>query len=500
MRKKLLLLNTITSLLLQIVTLICGFILPKFTMSYFGSDVNGLVNSLNQFLSVIAFMELGVGAVVQSALYKPLAFKDNEEINSIVSSASRFFKKIAILLLFYIGILLIVYPLFVNKAFSPLFVDSLLLIMCIGSFVQYYFGIVDKIVLNSDQHGYVHYLVQICCVLLNTIICVVLIRLKKTIHIVKLATSIIYLIQPICIRYFLKKKYNLSYNVKNVIEPIKQKWNGVAQHISAIILDSTDMIILTVFSSLANVSIYSVYNMIVNGLRTLLMFVSNSTQALIGELWAKKEIDNLKNFVTFYEWAINVVVVFIFGVTSVLIVEFVSIYTLNIVDADYYQPLFSSILTLASAAYCLRFPYLCTVLAAGHYKETQNSFVISAVLNVFISIFAVKSYGLIGVAIGTLISMSYQTIWLAFYVSKKLKVTKFATFIKNIAVDLVIVVFSTLICKAFINIGTTYVSWIINAFIASIIWALILLIVNALLNRKMLSTATKKIVRTTQNS
>ena len=91
MRKKLLVKNTASSLLSQLTALICGFILPRFFLLHFGSEVNGLVNSITQFLGVISFLELGVGAVVQSSLYKPLADKDNQKISCVVVSANRFF-------------------------------------------------------------------------------------------------------------------------------------------------------------------------------------------------------------------------------------------------------------------------------------------------------------------------------------------------------------------------------------------------------------------------
>ena len=71
MRKKKLIYNTISSLIFQVTTIVCGFILPRLILNAFGSNVNGLVNSITQFLGIISFLELGVGAVVQSALYKP---------------------------------------------------------------------------------------------------------------------------------------------------------------------------------------------------------------------------------------------------------------------------------------------------------------------------------------------------------------------------------------------------------------------------------------------
>ena len=83
MRKILLLKNTFASLLSQITALVCGFILPRLFLEYYGSSVNGLINSITQFLGVISFLELGVGAVVQSSLYKPLAAQDNNQISRI---------------------------------------------------------------------------------------------------------------------------------------------------------------------------------------------------------------------------------------------------------------------------------------------------------------------------------------------------------------------------------------------------------------------------------
>ena len=56
MREKKLVANTGTSLLLQICTIICGFILPRMILGAFGSSVNGMVNSISQFLGVIGFL------------------------------------------------------------------------------------------------------------------------------------------------------------------------------------------------------------------------------------------------------------------------------------------------------------------------------------------------------------------------------------------------------------------------------------------------------------
>ena len=113
-------LNMITTLIYQTISIVSVFILPRFFLQYYGSDVNGLVSSITQFLAVISLCEGGVGAVVQTALYKPIAENDEKEISRIYKSSTKFFNKIAIILIDYTAILVFVYPHIVNKSFDTL--------------------------------------------------------------------------------------------------------------------------------------------------------------------------------------------------------------------------------------------------------------------------------------------------------------------------------------------------------------------------------------------
>ena len=147
--------NTIASLLHQMMIVICGFILPRFILRSYGSEVNGLVNSISEFLKVIALLELGIGAVVKSALYKPLAEKDDNKISEIIVSAEKFFKKIALILAAYIMLLVLFYPSLVNQSFDFVYTAILILAMGLSSFMQYYFGMANRLLLIADQRGYI---------------------------------------------------------------------------------------------------------------------------------------------------------------------------------------------------------------------------------------------------------------------------------------------------------------------------------------------------------
>lgn len=474
MRKELLAKNTAASLIAQITTLICGFILPRLFLQHFGSEANGLVNSIAQFLSVISFLELGVGAVVESSLYKPLAEKDNQQISKVMVSANKFFQRLAQILLVYVLALMLVYPLIANQNFGFLYTATLIAAISISSFAQYYLGIVNALLLNADQRGYIQYNAQTVSVVLNTIVCAVMISMNSTIQMVKLATSLIYLARPLVLHFYVKRHYQIDWKIKYTDEPIKQKWNGVAQHIAAVVLDGTDTIVLTVFSTLSNVSIYSVYFLVVKGVKTLFLSMTNGIQALIGELWAKQELEQLKEFFAWVEWVIHTGTTYVFSCTAALIVPFVQVYTFGINDANYIQPTFAVLLTLANAMHCLRLPYNIMVLAAGHYKQTQRNYIVAAILNIFVSVLTVKVWGLIGVAIGTLVAMAYQTIWLAVYDSRHFIFWSLKNVTKQFAIDalsatLVIVLGSQMSLEE-----TSYISWI---FMAVIVAAMALVVV-----------------------
>lgn len=483
MRKKKLIYNTISSLVFQVTTIVCGFILPRLILNAFGSNVNGLVNSITQFLGIISFLELGVGAVVQSALYKPLAENRKNDVSKIVSSANKFFRKLAQILTVYVIALFMFYPIFVAKEYSFWYITTLILAISISSFAQYYFGIVNRLLLTADQRGYVQYIAQTIAVIANTVACYFLILLGCSIQIVKLVTSLIYLIQPLAIYLYVKKHYKIDTKIKYDKEPIPQKWNGIAQHIAAVILDGTDTVVLTLFATLADVSIYSVYYLVVKGVKQLFMSMTNGITSLIGELWARQEIEELKKTFGWMEWIIHTGTVFVFGVTAILIVPFVRIYTLGINDADYIQPLFAALIVAANATHCLRLPYNIMILAAGHYKQTQNNYIIAAILNIIVSILTVKAWGLVGVAIGTLIAMGYQTVWMAWYDSKYLIKWPFEKFIKQVIVDIITVVLCSVICNLFPIKSINYIGWICNAMEVVLVWLIFMTAINAFFYR-----------------
>lgn len=486
-------LNTVTALLLQLTNIISGFILPRLILGAFGSDVNGLVNSITQFLGVITLLDLGVGAVVQSALYKPLSENDKNKISKIFAAASKFFKRLAMILLVYVVVLMIFYPLIVNKSFGYIYTITLIGSICISTFAQYYFGIVNSLLLSANQKGYIQYTAQIVTIIVNTVACAILIKLGGSIQLVKLTTSLIFLCRPLFLNYYVGKHYDINKKITYTEEPIKQKWNGMAQHFAAYVLQGTDNIVLTLFSTLANVSIYSVYNIVILGVKNSFMSMTNGFQSLIGEMLANKEYDKLNKFFSYVEWFLHTGTTLIFGCTGVVLVSFISVYTNGINDADYIQPLFAVLITIANAGHCLRLPYNILILAAGHYKQTQKNYIVAMILNIVISITTLKIWGLIGVSIGTLVAMAYQTVWMALYDSKNIIKWPLKKFLKQCSVDFVTVIISAVATFKIPLISVTYTAWVIQAIEVFVCWFVIVVFINFIFYRDKLSFVARKL-------
>ena len=129
MRSKKAFLNISSNFMLQIITILYGFIVPKIIITNFGSDINGLISSITQFLAYISLLESGFGPVVKATLYKPLSKKDNKEIANILKTSEKFFRNIAKVFIIYIIALCFIYPLIINNNFDKVFTISLILII-----------------------------------------------------------------------------------------------------------------------------------------------------------------------------------------------------------------------------------------------------------------------------------------------------------------------------------------------------------------------------------
>ena len=196
-RTKRVALTITTSLLSEGVALVCGLILPKMILTTFGSEYNGITQSISQFISYISLMKAGIGGATAVALYKPLAENNTLEISEVLYSTEKFMRKISLIFLLFIIGLSIVYPMFIVRDYDWFFTASLIFIISISTFGQYYFGFTYQTLLSADQKDYITTLLEILTTILNTIVAVILMNHNMSLHVVKLGSSLVNLISPL---------------------------------------------------------------------------------------------------------------------------------------------------------------------------------------------------------------------------------------------------------------------------------------------------------------
>ena len=61
--------NIVFGVLGQVITIVIGIVLPRMFIISYGSEVNGMLSSVNNIFTYIALLEAGIGTATVQALY-----------------------------------------------------------------------------------------------------------------------------------------------------------------------------------------------------------------------------------------------------------------------------------------------------------------------------------------------------------------------------------------------------------------------------------------------
>ena len=491
--------NILISLLHQLVTAVCGLVLPRFILSNYGSEVNGVIQSISQLLGYTILFEGGIGGVIRASLYKPIADNDEEAISDIFNNTKRFFYKMSLIFVVVAFVLCFGIKLIISTEFSALYVGTLTLILGLNTYFSYYFGISQEILMKADQKLYIVQFVQSITLVLNLILCIIAIESGLGIHAVKFITAAVFLLNPLVYKIYVKHHYKISKTLYDSRSTLRGKSDALIHHIAYFIHRNTDIVIISAFCGVKSASVYSVYNAVIIMTENLLNSISAGLSAAMGNMLARDEKEALSNSFEIYESVNTALTMAIATVTAILIVPFVTIYTSGINDVNYIEPVFAYMMIGAGAMYCLRMPYGTVVGSAGHYKETRFGAVCEMVINLGISLVLAKPFGIAGVAAATLLAMAYRTFYLVWYLSKNIIKRPITKHLKSLFLNLLVCVGAVLIFNEYVTISAkNLIEFLVEAIRVSLIIFPVFALLNWILNRnvfKFLKFRVKKVRR-----
>lgn len=412
--------NIATTLLNQLITVVCGIIVPRVLLEAFGSETYGITVSIVQFLSYVSLLECGIGGVARGKLYGHLARGETQEVSSVYHATRKFFRNIGFAFIVYSLILALSFTDIAHiSIFSRSYIFALVLVIGISTLAKYMGGLADLTLLAADQKQYVNNFISIAITVCNTAAVIVLTRIDCDILWVKLGSSIIFLSRPIMYAVYVRKHYVIE-KVSSTGAVLTQKWTGLGQHMAYFLHRNTDIVLLTLLSDSLTVAVYSVYFLVVNSIRAITESFSGGMEAAFGELIAKGELSELRRLYHRYKALLTAVSFVLFACAGILIVPFVRLYTQGITDADYIRPLFSAILLIAEAINCLVLPCSSFAVAANMLRQTRWGAYGEAVINIVLSCILIFWDPLLGVAIGTLAATLFRALYYMRYAAKEI--------------------------------------------------------------------------------
>ncbi len=480
--------NSITTGIYQIVVMIVGFITPRIMLKSYGSEINGLVSSITQFISYFNLVEAGLAGAAIYALYKPLANKNYNEVNGVVSSAKRFYTISGYIFITLVFTLSILYPIFVKiDALSSFNVSLLVVVLGISGALEFFTLSKYRVLLTADQKTYVISLSSIMHIIINTIIIIVLAHFKVNIVVLRAIALISIFLRSFILMIYVNKKYKyINYKATPNNSALDKRWDALYLQILGTIQVGAPVVLATAFTNLKMVSVYSIFNMVMNGINGVLGIFMSGLSASFGEVIAKKEMEVLQKSYREFEFSYYSLITIIYSVAMITIMPFIKVYTTGIVDINYNIPIIGFLFVVNGLLYNMKIPQGMLVIAAGLYKETKIQTSIQGILVVGFGIILGKPFGIVGILIASCISNLYRVIDLIIFIPNnltKLPICESLLRIFRIILSMLVIIVSFSIIN--IDINNIY-QWIGLAIVTTIYSIVITIILDYFFEKKQL--------------
>ncbi|HQK74512.1 MAG TPA: hypothetical protein PL044_12155 [Clostridiales bacterium] len=420
-RTKRFFMNSFTAALYQVVLLAVGLITPRIMLQTYGSEINGLVSSITQFISYFYLVSAGLSGAAIYALYKPLADKDYRAVNAVVAAAKKFYMRAGWLFVLLTVVLAVSYPFYIKTdVLEPLFIGLLVLVLGVSGTLDFFTLSKYNVLLNADQKNFVISLASTVALAVNTVMLVLLARGGVGILQLKAIVLFTVFLRSAILMIYCKKNYKyLNYKETPNNAALNRRWDALFQQLLGVIQTSAPAVIITLVSKdLKLVSVYSVFNMVITGLNGVMSIFTNGLIASFGEVIAKGEIKVLQKAYREFEFTYLTLITAVYSITFVVIMPFIRLYTRNITDANYNLPLIGFLFVLNALLFNIKTPQAMLALSAGLYRETRWRATIQSGIIVVGGVILTPFMGLYGVLIALIASNVYRTIDLLFFTPK----------------------------------------------------------------------------------
>lgn len=399
--------NTLASIFNRFINILLSFILRTAFIYALGVQYTGVSSVFSDILTMLSLSELGMETAISTALYIPLRKNDKVQIRKLM----KFYRGAYCLIAGFITITGLMLLPFLNTIITdvPDIQENIycIYILYIIKTASSYLLIYKTTLLNADQKQYVAKKTETVCTVIRytiEIMCVCFLRQFMIYLCIEVAATIL---QNIVVTRQAEKLYPYAFEKtkdrldKTQIRGLLQNIKGLAMYrISGTVGNSIDNILVSVYISTSTVGMLANYTLIRKQIEAVLNQFFTALIPSLGHLAA--EGTNEKQYMIFKRiFYLNFLVVNFCAVSMmVLFKPFITLW----LGEDY---LLSTEISFVIGIDCFLYVLLQVIAsfrtANGLFVKGQYRPLVTAILNIILSVIFVQKYGILGTISATVI-------------------------------------------------------------------------------------------------
>lgn len=459
--------NIIFSFGYQFITLILGFVNRSVFIWTLGVNYLGISGLFSDILNMLSLADLGFGVALTYSMYKPLAEKDYTRLAALTNLYQKVYLVIAIVVT-VLGLSLVPFLKYLVNLPHSIPHLTLYYIMYLANTVASYLVIYKTSILTADQKEYILNKYRSIFSVLQTLFMTIFLWITHSYFIYLLVQVLFTYVQNFYCSKIAEKKYpfikkNIKMPFKEVKEIFKNMYSVFLYKISGVLLNATDNTIISVMIGTNMVGYYSNYSMIVLKVTNLINTIFYSLTASLGNLVVKGKAERRYQIFLSMQSISDIFSICCVTCLSLLMQDFIRLW----LGKSY---LLNDVVLLAIVCNF----YLGVILlpiwvyreATGLYQQTKYIMVLTAIVNLILSVFLAKKIGISGVLFSSAIARLVTYFWYEpVLLFKKYFSTSstiyFILIIKNIIITLLILGVEYIAFKHFVV--NSWISFLIKA-------------------------------------
>lgn len=479
--------NVLAAMMGQLGGVLVNLLARVFFLHYLNQTYLGLNGLFTNVLTMLSLVELGVGPAMAYSLYKPLADGDTERIKSHMAFYKRAYVTIGLVIAALGLAFLPFYTVFMDEVPDIPQLNIIYLLFVANTVVSYFYSYKRSLIV-CDQKKYIETAVHYGAYFILNVVQIIFLAITKSyvlflvLQVISTWTENFLLARKADKLYPYLKDKNVKPMDKADSQVIFRNVAAMSMHkIGAVVVNSTDNILISKLIGLATAGLYANYYTIIHPLQTITNQIFESIVASVGNLSATVkggDVGRLKE--TFNDVFFLAFWIFTFCAACLynLLPPFIQFLWLRnkgwLLDNGTLI-----VLVINFYLYGMRRPVLTFRDASGAFWNDRFKPIFESIINLLASIVLAHRFGLMGIFLGTLVSTVTTSLWVeplvlyrnVFFMPLRDYFLRFAGYT---AVGAVICGVTTWLCRL---VGYSLLSMIPRAVICVLVPNLLLLLV-----------------------